>query len=74
MEPEKKRRVILEVVPGAVISLFPSYFLAQGNNFVQAFVIFYIGIWFLIFAFTYETLFFKRKYEKLKRKNESQQR
>lgn len=61
MDQSRRKRILIELVPGAIISAPISYVLAQGNNFLQALFIFYFGIWWIILAVTYEVFFFKRK-------------
>ncbi|AGO60587.1 hypothetical protein FACI_IFERC00001G0607 [Ferroplasma acidarmanus Fer1] len=58
----KKIRTLIKLVPGAIISAPVSYILAQGNNFLQTFLIVYFSIWLIIFLVTDIALFFMRQF------------
>ncbi|MEM3845355.1 MAG: hypothetical protein QXU98_06610 [Candidatus Parvarchaeota archaeon] len=51
---KKRIKIILEVIPGAIISLPISFYLASAeiryHPFWHTFAVAFLGIWFLIFA------------------------
>ncbi len=50
----RKRKIILEVVPSAIISVPISFYLASSvvkyHQYWQSFFVAFLGFWFLIFA------------------------
>ena len=66
MNDATRKRTVMALVTGAVLSAPISYLLAQGNNFLEYFFIAYFGIWMITFLWVYVVLFYRRKFEKYK--------
>ncbi len=61
MEGIERKEILIEVVPGAIIAAPLAVVLSLGHNFVFSFLIFYFGIWFVVFVILYDFFFIKRK-------------
>jgi len=62
MDHAKKMRILIRLVPGAIISAPISYILARGSKSLQPFFVAYFSIWLIIFLVTDLAFFFKRQF------------